>query len=71
MATPAVHHGRRHASHQPGRILLLGLIAVVLAGGLAVRIDRIASNGAPQYSRPSLQQVIDGLVTGSGRIRPA
>jgi CubicO group peptidase (beta-lactamase class C family) len=48
----------------------LGLVAALLAGGLAVLIARTASTGGPQNSRPSLQRVIDGLVTGPGRIAP-
>ena len=70
MATPAVHHRHRHAAHQRGRIVWLGLVAILLAGGLAVLIDRTASSGGPQNSRPTLQRVIDGLVTGPGRIAP-
>jgi D-alanyl-D-alanine carboxypeptidase len=48
----------------------LALVAVVLAGGLAVLIDRTVFSGGAQHSRPTLQQVIDGLVTGPGRIAP-
>ncbi len=69
MATPAAHHRHRHAN-QPGRLVSVGLVALVLAGGLAVLIDRTASNGGPQNSRPNLQRVIDILVTGPGRIAP-
>ena len=70
MATPAVHHRHRHAAHQRGRIVWLGLVAILLAGGLAVLIDRTASSGGPQNPRPTLQRVIDGLVTGPGRVAP-
>ena len=69
MATPAAHH-RHRQSNQPGRLVSVGLVALVLAGGLAVLIDRTASNGGPQNSRPNLQRVIDILVTGPGRIAP-
>ena len=69
MARPTAHHRHRHAN-QPGRLVSVGLVALALAGGLAVLIDRTASNGGPQNSRPNLQRVIGILVTGSGRIAP-
>jgi D-alanyl-D-alanine carboxypeptidase len=70
MATPAAHRHHRHAISRRGRLVWLGLVAALLAGGLAVLIARTASTGGPQNSRPSLQRVIDGLVTGPGRIAP-
>jgi D-alanyl-D-alanine carboxypeptidase len=70
MAMPAVHHRHRHATYQRGRLVWLGLVAVILAGGLAVFIDRTVSSGGPQNSPPGPQRLIDGLVTGSGRVAP-
>ena len=67
MATPAVHHRHRHAAR---RGLVLGLIAALVVGGAAVVINRTAVNGGSQTSRPDLQRVIDGLVTGWSRITP-
>ena len=70
MATPAARHRHHLAISQRGRLVWLGLVAAVLAGGLAVLIDRTASTGGPPNSRTSGQRVIDGLVTGPGRIAP-
>ncbi len=70
MATPAVHHRHWHATYQRGRLVWLGLVAVLLAGGLALLIDRTVSSGGPQNSPPGPQRLIDGLVTGSGRVAP-
>jgi hypothetical protein len=70
MATPAAHDSHRHVTYWRGRLLWLGLVAVVLAGGLAVLIDRTPFSGGPQNSPAGPQRLIDGLVTGSGRIAP-
>ncbi len=69
MATPNVHRDR-HAAHGRGWLVWLGLVVLVLAGGMAAVIDRTASSGGPQSSRSGMQRVIDGLVTGPGRIAP-
>jgi hypothetical protein len=38
MATPAVYDRYRHAIHKRGRLAWLGLVAVAVAGGLAILI---------------------------------
>ena len=70
MATPAVRHPHRHAIYRRGRLFWLGLVAVVLIGGLAMFIDRTVSSGSRKTSPPTLQGLIDGLVSGPGRIAP-
>ena len=70
MATPAVHHRHRHATYRRRWLVWLGLVAGVLAGGLAVLIERTVFSAGPGNSRPDLQRVIDGLVAGPGRIAP-
>jgi len=70
MATPAVHHRHRHATCRRGWLVWLGLVAAVLAGALALLIDRTVVGGGLQSSRPDLQRVIDALVARPGRIAP-
>ena len=70
MATPAVHHRHRHATSRRRWIVWLGLVAGVLAGGLAVLIERTVFSAGPRNSRSDLQRVIGGLVAGPGRIAP-
>ena len=70
MATPAVHHRHRHAIYRRRRLVWLGWVAVVLAGGLAVLIYGTVLSGRLTNSRSDLQRVIDGLVAGPGRIAP-
>lgn len=43
---------------------------MLLAAGVGVLIERTSSGVGPQTSQQTPQQVIDGLVTGSGRIAP-
>lgn len=67
MATPSVRHRRRHPIHQRGWLVWVGLLAVILACGLALVIG---VGGGSRHTPPGPQRVIDGLVTGSGRIAP-
>lgn len=70
MATRTAHRRHRHAIDRRGWLVWLGLAVAVLLGGLAVLIAGSASDGNHQSSRPDLQRVIDGLVTGPRRIAP-
>ena len=61
VAVPSVHRPRRLAW------LLTGL---VLAAGAAAAVRLVAFPGASAPARPELQRVLDGLVTGAGRVAP-
>ena len=50
----------------------IGLIAGLLVAAIGVffLVDRLGASGRTQADRPDLQRILDGLVTGRGRVAP-
>lgn len=76
MATPAVHYPHRRSTGRRRWIPRRGLIAVVMVSavaalaGVAVFARHAPLNRGTETARTGPQRVIDGLVTGPGRIAP-
>jgi D-alanyl-D-alanine carboxypeptidase len=64
-AQPRPHRVRW--SHRRVLVVLLGLLVPV---GVAVAVDRTVFSGGGQASRPDLQRILDGLVSGPQRVAP-
>jgi D-alanyl-D-alanine carboxypeptidase len=57
-------------ARRPSRWALVGIAALLVAAGLAIAIDLAFFSGGSPPQRPELQRILDGLVTGPGRIAP-
>jgi D-alanyl-D-alanine carboxypeptidase len=64
-AQPLPHQARRHRRRLA--VLLAGLL---VAAGAAVALERTVFSDGGTAARPELQRILDGLVTGSGRVAP-
>ena len=54
----------------PRALPLLLVAGLVVSAGVALAVDRLAFSGSTQLSRPALQRVLDGLVSGPAKIAP-
>jgi D-alanyl-D-alanine carboxypeptidase len=70
MATGLQHLPHRVRRPRPAVAWSLLAIALALVVGAAAMADRRNDSGADERSRPELQRVLDGLVTGPNRIAP-
>jgi D-alanyl-D-alanine carboxypeptidase len=62
-------HPLPHRVRWPHRRVLWVLAGLLVAAGVAVAVDRTVFSGGGQASRPDLQRILDGLVTGP-RVAP-
>jgi len=59
-----------HRMHWPHRRVLWLIVGLAVLAGIAVGVDRAFFWGGGQPSRPALQQILDGLVSGPQRAAP-
>jgi hypothetical protein len=66
-------HGRKAAAASGWLVASADALAarrLIVAAGIAVAVDRTLFSQRAQAPRPDLQRILDGLVTGPGRVAP-